>query len=225
MIANVTKNQKPKIATRRRLIEATARLFSLHGYNGLTMRSVAKEANANLAAANYHFGSKDALVLEMLRERIQPINQRRMQLLETYKKNQTREPLSVFQILRSLIQPIGEEISKSASSRCSLAQLVARTFTEPTKFIERMHHRFFSQIAEIYYRELSLIYPNAPAKEVYWHLHLAVSSMLGALAQHRRLEDFTKGLCTEDQVDEMIDRLIHFVSQGFTHGLRNSTQS
>ena len=45
------------------------------------MRSVAQEANANLAAANYHFGSKDALVLEMLRERIQPINARRMELL------------------------------------------------------------------------------------------------------------------------------------------------
>ena len=51
------------------------------------MRSVAQEANANLAAANYHFGSKDALVLEMLRERIQPINARRMELLNQAKSS------------------------------------------------------------------------------------------------------------------------------------------
>ena len=89
MIATLLKNPKPKQETRARLIEATARLFSLHGYNGLTLRSVAKEANANLAAANYHFGSKDALVLEMLRERIQPINQRRLQLLEEEKNKRT----------------------------------------------------------------------------------------------------------------------------------------
>ena len=78
MISTEIESTKPKVATRKRLIDATARLFAEHGYNGLTMRSVALEANANLAAANYHFGSKDALVLEMLRERIQPINARRM---------------------------------------------------------------------------------------------------------------------------------------------------
>ena len=221
MIATVLKNPKPKQETRARLIEATARLFSLHGYNGLTLRSVTKEAKANLAAANYHFGSKDALVLEMLHERIKPINERRLELLEEEKSKSPLQPLSVSQIFYTLIHPIGEEISKSANSRCSLAQLVARTFTEPTEFIERMHHRFFSQIAEIYHRELSLIFPNQPAKEIYWHLHLAVASMLGALAQHRRLEDFTKGMCKEDQVDEMIDRLTKFVSHGFTQGLRN----
>jgi len=49
--------------------------------------------------------------------------------------------------------------------------------------------------------------------------------MLGALAQHRRLEDFTKGMCNENQVDEMINRLTKFVSHGFTHGLRNSSPS
>jgi AcrR family transcriptional regulator len=225
VIAAVLKNPKPKQETRGRLIEATARLFSLHGYNGLTLRSVAKEAKANLAAANYHFGSKDALVLEMLRERIMPINQRRLELLEEEKSKSPLQPLSVFQIFYTLIHPVGEEISKSANSRCSLAQLVARTFTEPTEFIERMHHRFFSQIAEIYHRELSLTFPNQPAKEIYWHLHLAVASMLGALAQHRRLEDFTKGMCNEDQVDEMIDRLTKFVSHGFTQGLRNHSPS
>ena len=225
MIAAVLKNPKPKQETRARLIEATARLFSLHGYNGLTLRSVAKEAKANLAAANYHFGSKDALVLEMLRERIMPINQRRLELLEEEKSKSPLQPLSVFQIFYTLIHPVGEEISKSANSRCSLAQLVARTFTEPTEFIERMHHRFFSQIAEIYHRELSLTFPNQPAKEIYWHLHLAVASMLGALAQHRRLEDFTKGMCNEDQVDEMIDRLTKFVSHGFTQGLRHPSPS
>ena len=65
VILSPPKPAKPKLATRRRLIDATARLFAEHGYNGLTMRSVAQEADANLAAANYHFGSKDALVLEL----------------------------------------------------------------------------------------------------------------------------------------------------------------
>ena len=103
MISTATESTKPKVATRKRLIDATARLFAEHGYNGLTMRSVAQEANANLAAANYHFGSKDALVLEMLRERIQPINARRMELLNQAKSNNPEAQLSTFTIFHSLI--------------------------------------------------------------------------------------------------------------------------
>ena len=220
MIFPSTELAKPKQQTRRRLIEATARLFAEHGYNGLTMRSVAREANANIAAANYHFGSKDAMVLEMLRERIQPINERRMELLNLARSQSNGLPLSTFLIFHSLIHPIGEEISRSVKLRCSLAQLVARTFTEPVKFIERMHQRFFSQVAEVYHRELLLAHPHTPSKEIYWHLHLTVSSMLGALAQHRRLHDFTQGKCAEEEVSQMIVRLIHFVTNGFEKGIK-----
>jgi len=225
VISTIIKATKAKPSTRKRLIEATAHLFSLHGYNGLTMRSVAKEAKANLAAASYHFGSKDALVLEMLRERIQPINARRLELLNQAKLQQPGIPLSVHQIFHSLIFPIGEEISKSTNSRCSLAQLVARTFTEPTDFIERMHQRFFAQISQTYHAELSATYPHCPPEEIYWHLHLSVAAMLGALAQHRRLEDFTQGHCNEGEVEKMIDRLIEFISEGFIRGIKKFSSS
>ncbi|MDA8806410.1 TetR family transcriptional regulator [Opitutales bacterium] len=223
MISSPPKPAKPKLATRRRLIDATARLFAEHGYNGLTMRSVAQEADANLAAANYHFGSKDALVLEMLSERIQPINKRRLALLEEAKRRNGKLAPSAHEIFHSLIFPIGEEIARSSKSRWSLAQLVARTFTEPVYFIERMHQKFFSQIAKLYHQELSLAFPNVPTKEIHWHLHLAVSSMLGALAQHRRLRDFTEGVCSEEEVGEMINRLIRFVTHGFVMGINSSS--
>ena len=223
VISSSSQIVKTKLSTRKRLINATARLFAQHGYNGLTMRSVALEANANLAAANYHFGSKDALVLEMLRERIQPINARRIELLDEAKARNGKTAPSAREIFQSLIFPIGEEIARSSKSRWSLAQLVARTFTEPVSFIERMHQRFFSQIAKLYHQELSLAYPHAPPKEIHWHLHLAVSSMLGALAQHRRLGDFTEGECNEEEVNEMIDRLIRFVTHGFVKGVNASS--
>lgn len=222
MIINETQTTKHKQTTRKRLIEATARLFAQHGYNGLTMRSVAEEARANIAAANYHFGSKDAMVLEMLRERVQPINHRRLELLNQARNHNSVKHLSTYEIFHSLIFPLGEEIAKNAKSRCSLAQLIARTFTEPVQFIEKMHHQFFSQIADTYYRELALSHPGIPSKEIYWHLHLAVSSMLGALAQHRRLYDFTQGNCEENEVFPLIERLIQFVTHGFEQGIHHN---
>ena len=47
--------------TRRRLIEAALDVFGRHGFEGASTRQIAKEADANLAAIVYHFGSKEAL--------------------------------------------------------------------------------------------------------------------------------------------------------------------
>ena len=89
-----------------------------------------------------------------------------------------------------------------------LAQLVARTFTEPAKFIQTMHRKFFGELCEKFMDELRKTHPKVEEKDLYWNLHLSVSSMLGALAQHRRLKDFSKGTCNEEDTQDMIERLI-----------------
>ena len=77
------------------------------------MRSVAEEARANIAAANYHFGSKDAMVLEMLRERVQPINHRRLELLNQARNHNSVKHLSTYEIFHSLIFiPWGKRLLK-----------------------------------------------------------------------------------------------------------------
>jgi len=54
--------------TRIRLLEAAAGLFAVQGFHGTTVREIAARAGVNLAASNYHFGSKRALYLAVLRE-------------------------------------------------------------------------------------------------------------------------------------------------------------
>jgi AcrR family transcriptional regulator len=53
--------------TRARLLDAAAGLFAEQGFHGTTVREIADRAGVNLAAGNYHFGSKRALYLEVLR--------------------------------------------------------------------------------------------------------------------------------------------------------------
>ncbi len=48
-------------ATRTTLINTGARLFALHGYHGVSMRTLASEAGVNIAAVSYHFGGKTGL--------------------------------------------------------------------------------------------------------------------------------------------------------------------
>ncbi|HEX5767815.1 MAG TPA: TetR family transcriptional regulator, partial [Burkholderiales bacterium] len=49
---------KPQHETRTRILDAAEELFMQHGFEGTSMRLLTAKAEVNLAAVNYHFGSK-----------------------------------------------------------------------------------------------------------------------------------------------------------------------
>ncbi|MBM4265414.1 MAG: DUF1956 domain-containing protein [Deltaproteobacteria bacterium] len=62
--------------TRKRLLRAATELFAATGFHGAKIRDIAERAGANVAAANYHFGSKAALYLDVLRSQFGDIRGR-----------------------------------------------------------------------------------------------------------------------------------------------------
>src|SRR5438876_600066 len=53
---------KPQHETRTRILDVAEELFMQHGFEGASMRMLTAKAGVNLAAVNYHFGSKHALI-------------------------------------------------------------------------------------------------------------------------------------------------------------------
>src|SRR5258708_18044674 len=78
---------KPQHETRTRILDTAEELFMLHGFEGTSMRLLTSSAGVNLAAVNYHFGSKDALIEALFRRRLDPMNAARLAELERLEKN------------------------------------------------------------------------------------------------------------------------------------------
>ncbi|MEU8139520.1 TetR/AcrR family transcriptional regulator [Streptodolium elevatio] len=60
-------------ATRARLLAEAERLFLAQGYEKVSVRAVNAAAGMNPAAVHYHFGSKEALVVALLQQRLGPL--------------------------------------------------------------------------------------------------------------------------------------------------------
>src|SRR5689334_23769093 len=73
---------KPPHETRTRILDAAEELFMQHGFEGTSMRLLTAKAGVNLAAVNYHFGSKDALIEALFRRRLDPMNAARVAELD-----------------------------------------------------------------------------------------------------------------------------------------------
>jgi AcrR family transcriptional regulator len=67
---------EPARATKDRLLAAATELFAERGFHGTTIRDIAERAAVNVAAGNYHYGSKKALYLEVLRGQFAEIRAR-----------------------------------------------------------------------------------------------------------------------------------------------------
>src|SRR3954449_5013048 len=68
----------PSDLTRSAILAAAERLYAERGFSDVTLRDIVSEANVNLAAVNYHFGSKDELIAELFVSRSIALNRERL---------------------------------------------------------------------------------------------------------------------------------------------------
>src|SRR5512136_2269286 len=94
----------PSDQTRSAILAAAERLYAERGFSDVTLRDIVAEANVNLAAVNYHFGSKDELIAELFVTRSIALNRERLtELRAAEEKGGGRAPVEA--ILRALVGP------------------------------------------------------------------------------------------------------------------------
>ncbi|HDJ28265.1 MAG TPA: TetR/AcrR family transcriptional regulator, partial [Proteobacteria bacterium] len=93
--------------TKQCILDAAERLFALHGYHHTSLRKITGEANVNLAAVNYHFGSKEALLKAIFEYHLTPLNQTRQENLKAVREQALQQGKipQVADIIRAFIEP------------------------------------------------------------------------------------------------------------------------
>jgi AcrR family transcriptional regulator len=113
--------------TRKRLLDAAREVFSEHSFQGATVREICRRAEANVAAVNYHFGSKDALLAEALN--FAPLAA--LQKASVNAADCPEERLRLF--LREFMLMLLDD--KNPSSQC---RIMARELADPTPALDKI---------------------------------------------------------------------------------------
>src|SRR5512134_3133369 len=89
--------------TKERILDAAEALFMVQGFTATSLRMITTRAGVNLAAVNYHFGSKDELVRAVFTRRLGPLNRERVALLEELEEQAGGRPLVPEQVLEAFL--------------------------------------------------------------------------------------------------------------------------
>ena len=72
----------PSDRTKASILDAAERLYAERGFSDVTLRDIVAAGGVNLAAVNYHFGSKDELIAELFVTRSIATNRERLNELK-----------------------------------------------------------------------------------------------------------------------------------------------
>src|SRR5882757_6020047 len=91
------------VDTKTRILDAAERIFSQDGFDAASLRTITAAAQVNLAAVNYHFQTKEALFSAVIERRVKPVNERRIEMLESIAGKPTVE-----KVLEAFLRPLVE---------------------------------------------------------------------------------------------------------------------
>jgi len=164
--------------TKTRLLDTAEHLFAENGYHGTSLRMITTAAEANLAAVNYHFGSKEALIEAVIERRLLPLNRlrsTRLELILTEARSRDLAP-DVRQTLAAFIEPTLSFRDSGPGAKDFIA-LIARAMADPN---DTARNIFFSRVMPVFtlwHQCLALALPQISPANLSWRLHFAIGSL------------------------------------------------
>jgi AcrR family transcriptional regulator len=201
--------------TKTRILDAAESLFMEHGFEATSLRSLTTAASVNLAAVNYHFGTKEELFQTVLTRRLDPMNQERIDLLERLERDTGGKAMSCEKILFTMLIPALRLARDEKRGGKNFLRLLGRAYADPAPFIR---HFLSAQYAEMIgrYKEAFLkALPHLSRQELTWRLHFVMGALSYTLAGTDAVKLFSQMSAAEKYDDELLlQRLAPFLVAG-----------
>jgi AcrR family transcriptional regulator len=206
--------------TKRSILQTAERLFAEHGFRATSLRAITARAQVNLGAVNYHFESKDALILAVLKRRMKPLNAARVALLDKFEVEAGGKPVAVEKILEALFRPVLELIAQPSKGGRYFLRLLALSLAEPGAFVQPLIQEEFAERNRRFHAAIRRAVPYLSCDEVHWRLHFANGVFLHTVAHAHVLEFSSGGRCRLGALEPLLRRLVSFCAPG----LKNSDE-
>lgn len=172
--------------TKDRLLDAALRLFGERGFEGTTLRAVARHAGTSVSAANYHFGSKEALLQAALLRRLEPLNGRRLEALDALERRAGGEPVALEAVVDAFLRPGFEVDRRFGGDRATFRNVAAQLYTDPHDTMISLKSRLFEPVIARYVDALARSLPERSREELALDFEFLIGVMIHAISGHAR---------------------------------------
>ena len=201
--------------TKTRILDCAEELFARDGFHNTSLRGLTALADVNLAAVNYHFGSKEALLEAVIERRLLPLNQVRSDKIAAVlaTARQQQQPPAVRELLRAFVAPTLEFRNSSPGARAFIA-LIGRSLSEPDATVRQCFMERIMPLFLYLQQALSSALPQLPPAILLTRLHFVIGSMSHVMCNGEQPTTGEDLLELPLPQDELIEQLLNFVCAG-----------
>ncbi len=209
---------RPKLAledneTRERILNTAQRLFAQKGFDRVNLRELTREAKTHLAAVNYYFGTKDQLLIALVKRASEEICTERQRLLTEALTLDLPRREKVAVVLKALLKP-AISLPKNLDGNVSSGSLLARAenLGMSADLLEALKEHN-SQLT-LFVDALMEILPNVGRQEISWQIYFLLNIEQAIHTQIEKVEHYLENLDSVIDENDLLDRVISFAVPG-----------
>jgi len=199
-----------QFSTKDRILGAAEELFAQHGFGGTSLRQVTSRADVNIAAVNYHFGSKENLVNEVFRRRMDGMSSRRLALLRIA---QETHPAELEPILEAFVEP-ALALARDRQGGGAFIRVIARAYAEQNDGLRKFMSDQYGHVLRDFAKAISACVPALSKEQLYWRLDFLAGALTYAMADFGLIKR-PAGISEVQHRTRAAQELIRFAAAGF----------
>lgn len=199
-----------RFSTKDRILGAAEELFAQSGFNGTSLRQVTSRADVNIAAVNYHFGSKENLVNEVFRRRMDEMSAQRLAQLREALLPGTCE---LEPVLAAFVEP-ALALAQDRHGGGAFIRVLARAYAEKNDSLRRFLSDQYGHVLREFARAIARCVPELSKEELYWRLDFLSGALTYAMADFGMIKR-RAGVAEGAHRERAARELIRFAAAGF----------
>ena len=167
-----------QFSTKDRILGAAEELFAQYGFGGTSLRQVTSRADVNIAAVNYHFGSKENLINEVFRRRMDEMSSQRLAMLE---QARSAHPGELRPVLAAFIEP-ALALARDRQGGVAFIRVIARAYAEKNDGLRKFHSDQYGHVLREFARAIADCVPHLDKEQLYWRLDFLAGALTYAMS-------------------------------------------
>lgn len=192
-----------------RILRAATILFAERGFAETSLRTITGMADVNLAAVNYHFGTKKSLIQAVFSQFLTPfcsaLDARLDQLEAGLNDGQTPD---VEQLLRILFEALIESTASINENPQRFMKLLGLAYTQSQEHLRQTISHKYEGTYKRYVGALGQTAPNLDPIVFYWRINFILGASIFTLSSFESIQAI---LSDEHCVDMQIDGAVNYL--------------
>jgi AcrR family transcriptional regulator len=212
----------PESGAKRKLLDFAEQLFAEKGFESVSVRDITRLAKTNIAAVNYHFGSRDHLLTLVMMRYMIPVTEERLVRLDFVEGKWYGKAAPLEEIIDALVRPLVGQVKKSELTERLFYKLTGRIFAEQEGGLPPQIEEQFKQVSERFSKAFAKALPSLPPEELAWRMHFVIGGMIHMLTHGEILHRLSGGVSGSPTMEVILSRFIRFAAAGLREGAAES---